>query len=347
MAAFQRIEDDLPGRGGISRDHLGAIHGAEESGHKRKATRSIIKIVRHHIVGIGPDAVVRIVAEVAAVGSVAVGHGKRVADIGSRGVRAGRDRDALIENTGRRGRGELRNHPAIRQFVVEHDRIAGILGLARVPAKSRPESIDVGRARDRCGCVEGTIERPDLIARIDRLDVLIITDRAVVVGRETARSVYAFEIESGGGRRRRRRSSRTTHVIPGRWCHLSHRVRSIRARNAPRWQLRFLELLRGRLRNGKLGQLAQGRRDVELGGRDHVNGLAEPVRMLLHGAQRAGIERHLRGGIRGGGCAPHTAFCRARTHSDIFQGGGPFSVLSVGFRIKSGLLLRRHPRRGR
>jgi len=106
-------------------------------------------------------------------------------------------------------------------------------------------------------------------------------------------------------------------------------------------------LLRGRLRNGELSQLAQRWRYVELRGRNRVNRLAERVGMLLDGAQRGGIERHLRGGIQGGGWAANIAFCCARSHRDIFQSGSPLSVLSVGFRVEGSLLLRRHPRRGR
>ena len=105
MAAFQRIKDNYPGCGRISREHLGAVHGAEKAGDKGKAARSIIEAVRHHVVGIGPDAVVRIVAEVAAVCTVAVGHRKRVARIGAGGVGRGGYSHALIEDTARVGGG--------------------------------------------------------------------------------------------------------------------------------------------------------------------------------------------------------------------------------------------------
>ena len=86
-----QVADGSPG------EHFGAVHGAEESGGKGKAVRSIIKVVRHHVVGIGPDAVVRIVTEVAAVCAVDVGHGKRVARIGPGCVGCGGDSHALIE----------------------------------------------------------------------------------------------------------------------------------------------------------------------------------------------------------------------------------------------------------
>jgi hypothetical protein len=164
-------------------------------------------MVGHHVVGVGPDAIVWIVAE------IFVEHGKRVAEVLPGGIGRLGDSHTLIEETllggievGVRGGSELRDQPPVGQFVIEHDRVAGILRFARA-AETGPKRIDVGGARDRRGYVVGAVERPDLIARIDRLNVLIVTDGAVVVRREAPRPRYSLKIETGGGSGRRRRCS--------------------------------------------------------------------------------------------------------------------------------------------
>ena len=211
---------------------------------------------------------------------------------------------------------------SVGQRVIEHDRIAGIWVWQR--RRSPPASVIWRGGKDVA--IGGAIEGPHLIARIDRLDVLVVTGRAVVVRREAPGSRYALEIETGGGSRRRRRSAWTAYEISRGWRNLSHRVRPIRTRNAPLWQLGFLELLSGRLRNGKLSQLAQGRRHVELRGRNRVNGLAERVWMLLDGAQRGGVERRLCGGISEAAAAPPTCFSQRSIAQRYFLEGGPLSV---------------------
>ncbi len=92
VAAFLRIDDDLPGRARIAGQHLGPIHRAE-SGADKVATR---EDMGHDVVGIGPDAVVRIIAE------LVVRHGEGVTGVGASGVRRGRDGDALMVRRRRR-----------------------------------------------------------------------------------------------------------------------------------------------------------------------------------------------------------------------------------------------------
>jgi hypothetical protein len=53
VAAFQRIIEHDPCGGRISSEHLGAVQGAKNGGHKGKAASAIaLKVVGHHIVGI-------------------------------------------------------------------------------------------------------------------------------------------------------------------------------------------------------------------------------------------------------------------------------------------------------
>ena len=48
---------------GVAGQHLGPIHRREEAGDESSGARG--EGVRHHVVGVGPDAEVRVVAEVA------------------------------------------------------------------------------------------------------------------------------------------------------------------------------------------------------------------------------------------------------------------------------------------
>src|SRR3954465_13020134 len=107
MAAFQRIFDYHPGRGRISGEHLGAVHGSEDTAGITAAARSG-ETVSHHVVSIGPDADVRIITE------VSQGHREGVTGVGSGSVGGSGDSDALIVrvvNGIRRG-GKLRDQPA-------------------------------------------------------------------------------------------------------------------------------------------------------------------------------------------------------------------------------------------
>ncbi len=78
MPAFQRIDNDLPGGGRICREHFSPIHGAEPAAHIAGRAGRGGKMVGHYVVGVGPDTVVRIIAE------IAIGHGKGITSIMSR-----------------------------------------------------------------------------------------------------------------------------------------------------------------------------------------------------------------------------------------------------------------------
>ena len=182
------------GRAGV---HLGLVEGIyarpEETG-----TRGIAEHVCRHVDAVGPDAELRIIAKSA--GGVdrveipaaadrvpALGHGDalecpgRVDDIA-----------AAIDLEG-----EIRDHPAILEGVVEDHRIAEVVGVAEVA--------EVALAHE---CVER--ERGNLCAiglavdanrRVDRLDVVDRTDIAVRIGWMSG--TPGGEVESGEIRQRR------------------------------------------------------------------------------------------------------------------------------------------------
>src|SRR5581483_7491185 len=69
---------------------------------------------------------------------------ERVAVVGASCVRGGGHSDALKVGSGRNR--ELAENPALGELVIEHDRIAIVVGLA-ASAKSGPQSIACGGAR--------------------------------------------------------------------------------------------------------------------------------------------------------------------------------------------------------
>src|SRR3981081_3699704 len=96
VAAFLRIEDDLPSRGRITRKHFRAVHGAESCRMEGKAARCASvghEVVIHDVVGVAPNAVVRIIAK------IATRHRERIPCVSAGRVRRGGDSHALIKVT--------------------------------------------------------------------------------------------------------------------------------------------------------------------------------------------------------------------------------------------------------
>ncbi|PYI93042.1 MAG: hypothetical protein DME97_06970 [Verrucomicrobia bacterium] len=224
VAAFGSVDDDLPGGGAISREHLGAIHGREQTADVAAGRSAGGKGVGHHVVGVGPAAKLRIVAE------VAIGDGKGVAKIGAAGVSRGGDGDALEVGTARGGGSKLRDQPTIGYLVIDHNRIAIVAGRAVAADKTGPKCIDIARPGQRCDCAVDPVERPHLISGVDRLDVLVVTHRAVSVRGKTRTSDLAEEIEAGG---RRGWSGTALSALSG-WRDLDDRVRLVGMGYSPR-----------------------------------------------------------------------------------------------------------------
>ena len=97
-----------------------------------------VKHVECFVVAIGPYAHLRVIVEIVVLERIPVeGSGC----VGSRG-----NSDAL--QVGRRGYRELAEHPALREFVVEHNGIAIIICLAAAP-EARPQGVACGRSCDQ------------------------------------------------------------------------------------------------------------------------------------------------------------------------------------------------------
>ena len=94
---------------------------------------------------------------------------------------------------------ELRDHPALGELVVDHDRVAAV----QRPAVRRPreQRVDRRRRHDLCAGL-----RPGGELRVDDLDVVVLADGSVRVRRvAAARVAHAFEVLV---RRRRPRAVR-------------------------------------------------------------------------------------------------------------------------------------------
>ena len=201
------------------------------------------------------------------------GHGEGVTGICPGRVRRRRQRHALIVRAVRR---ELRDQPALRRLVEDHDRIAAVLRLAGA-AEPRPERVDVRRAENRSRDVGGVVERPDLITRVDRFDELVAAHRAVAVGRCAAVDAYPVEIEPQ--RRCGEGEVACREGIGGRDHALDDRVGDVGTNEAPVRQLRIGRRLvfRRLLPRGDGGQLNERPRDVEVRRRDRIDGLPQLV----------------------------------------------------------------------
>ena len=172
MAAFCRIENDLPRRARIAREHFRAVHCAKDATEKAGPGSGGRELVGHHVVGVGPDAEVRIIAEGIS------RDGKRVAGIGPCRIGRSGDRYTLIVRIVRgvlRGC-ELRNQPSVRDLVVKHHGIAVIPGCTVTASKTGPQSVDVAWAKKRRRGFGGAVERPNLITHVNRLNVLVVAN---------------------------------------------------------------------------------------------------------------------------------------------------------------------------
>ena len=321
MAAFGRIHDHLPGRPGVSGDHLDPVHRGEHTGNVGASRRGGEGVARH-VIGVGPGGDLRVVAE------ISVGDGELPAGVRPGGIRRRRDRDALVVGAAARGRGELRDQPAVGHLVVNDHRIARVLRRTG-RREAGPERADVRRAEHRGRRVGAAVERPDLVARVDRLDELVVAHRPVAVGRRAAELADAEVIEPRRRRRRREPSGRHRFEL-GRGG-LDDGIGERRMEHLPgedridrRLDLRRL-LLRGRSRGC---HVAKRQRDVEPRCRHLVNGLPGlvlelPDRVALQGEVgvcgddrfRGDAARHRRRGGNGamlqrGDLGGRSSFCR-------------------------------------
>ena len=172
----------------IAGDHLGAVEGVSA------AVESGAEEVRGHVVGVRPDAELRVVGEIVA--------DEEVVQIpGARGVTGLGNRKALV-GVGP-GNAELRREPAIGLAVVLDDRVAVIRRLAHAP-ETLKERVSGKRAEQQgAGLV---VDRPD---RVDVHHELVLAHVAVDIGRNVpgpdGRLVVliaqAFELAELAGRR--------------------------------------------------------------------------------------------------------------------------------------------------
>src|SRR5439155_3090438 len=140
----------------IAREHGRAVERERLRAEKRRAGR--VEDVHAHVVGVGPDRELRVVEEARAeVEGVAVVRARRVA--------GRRDSDALVGGYARAG--ELTDHPAVSELVVDDDRVSGAARLADAP-EAAPEGRDANRAEERR--TSRLVE--DLKALVHDLDVL-------------------------------------------------------------------------------------------------------------------------------------------------------------------------------
>ena len=256
QAAVARPEREALLRGGLAREHLGAVVRADLRAGER---RPVPEHVEARVVGVGPDSELRVVGEVRVLERVAIVRAGRVA--------ARRDGDAL--EVRRRRDGELADDPAIGDPVVRDGRVAVVVRLAPA-AEAAPERVRRHRSVERD---PGLVE--DRETRIDDLDVVERPDGAVRIGRRRrdaerprgAAEALADSLEVRAQRRSRR-------VTDGR---LHDRVRRRRRRGDRVLVLRML-LLRVGSRTGRRRHVAQRQRRVVVDrGRRIGGGLAVPV----------------------------------------------------------------------
>src|SRR5207253_9253207 len=101
-----------------------------------------VKHVHTHVITVRPDTQVRIVKEVRA-------KVKAIASIGAGGVRRRGNGDAFVgDRSAPCGAGKLRDQPAVRDVIIEHDWIAGAAGLA-CAAESVPNRRNAMRSQTR------------------------------------------------------------------------------------------------------------------------------------------------------------------------------------------------------
>ena len=173
-------------RRGLPREHLRSVERRDARARERAAVR---EEVHGEVVGIGPDRELRVIGEVH--GAVA----ERVAVVGAGRVTGGRDGDA--HEVRRRRHRELADDPAIGDAVVDDCWVAVVVRLAAA-TEPGPDLVDRHGPVDR---------RPALVedreARVDGLDVMIRTDRAICVRRrgvDGERPVRSAEAISDSGK---------------------------------------------------------------------------------------------------------------------------------------------------
>ncbi len=206
-------------------------------------------LVHGHVVGVGPNAELRIVVQAAERVLVPVVLTQRV---GRRG-----HRDALVEGPEEQpeeavGNRELAEQPAIGQVIVEHDDVAVVCRLAWSP-ESRPERIAGGRAVEQRRRRRGRALREDRKRQVHPLHVVAAAHGANRVRRQhTVHVAHAFEGH------RRTRDGGDARIV------LSDRVEKKAAR-APDASNRFRLPLIGALFNDgdTRGNAAQRRQSVE------------------------------------------------------------------------------------
>ncbi len=114
---------------GLSQQHLVSF---EHAGAGACKGRAVQEFVARHVITIRPYAKVRIVIHQIRTPL------KRVPVISARRISGLRNRNALIKCRV----GKLTDQPAIRQLIVQNNRITAIVGFART-AEARPQHIDM------------------------------------------------------------------------------------------------------------------------------------------------------------------------------------------------------------
>ncbi len=160
----------------VEGDHSGRSAGEHRATIERVGA-ALERVVRPehvegHVVRVGPDAELAVVAE------EVVARLELVLVIRARGVARRRDGEALVEGAGWKvGQRELREHPAVGLAVVAHERIAVVLNLARA-AEAGPEGVAGKRTED--DVAQLVVDHRDVV---DVLDVVVRADVALRVGR--------------------------------------------------------------------------------------------------------------------------------------------------------------------
>src|SRR5204863_1237767 len=171
-------------------EHLGTI--------KRKSLRAEVeraggvKHVHTHVITVGPDTQLRIVKEVQA-------KVKAIASIGAGGVCRRGNGDAFVgDRSGACEAGKLRDQPAVRDVIVEHDWVAGATELAG-PAETAPNRRNAVRSQKRTA--GGFVK--NLKALVHYLNVLGLANGSIRIGGRAiaahARKRNTVEVEDGGG----------------------------------------------------------------------------------------------------------------------------------------------------
>ncbi len=164
-------------RGGQERDHLRRRVAGHElrpvdriGAHALEGAARAQELARADVERVGPDAVLGVVGEVPA-------GREGVAEVGAQGV--GRLGDGHAVEEGRPRGGELAQDPTVGELVVEHDRVAAVVGLAVAPEAGPQGVVGRGSEQQRAGlAVDGerqvghghVVARADIADRVGRLD---------------------------------------------------------------------------------------------------------------------------------------------------------------------------------